>query len=197
MCKSRQRGCRGIRLHSWGRKIGVVPQEALLCFPEQSVRICSGVKPDASEKKSKALEIAQAKEVVDRLPQGLVQGKPWRPGIFPGGQRQPGWRLPARWWQSRKFWFLDDSASALDFATDAALLKRALRSPHGGMTVFMVSPAMPARYRNIADQIVIMVWGKAVGIRTYEQLFENCRTIQEICLSQMRGKSWQGWNTAY
>ena len=163
------------------RKIGVVPQEALLFSGTIRENMQWG-KPDASEEEiEKALEIAQAKEVVDRLPQGLDSRVSRGGRNFSGGQRQ---RLTiARALVAKpEILILDDSASALDFATDAAL-RRALRSHTGGMTVFMVSQRA-STIRN-ADQIVVMDEGKAVGIGTHEQLFENCRIYREICLSQM------------
>ena len=77
---------------------------------------------------------------------------------------------------------MDDSASALDFATDAKL-RMAIQKGTKDMTVFIVSQrATTIRH---ADQIVVLDDGAAVGIGTHEELFENCEVYREICLSQL------------
>lgn len=111
----------------------------------------------------------------------------WRPGwnraerTSPGGQKQ---RLTiARALVGKpSILILDDSASALDFATDAAL-RKALRTETKGMTVIMVSQrASTIRY---ADQILVLDDGGMAGLGTHEELFENCPVYREICLSQL------------
>ena len=77
---------------------------------------------------------------------------------------------------------LDDSASALDFATDARL-RKAIKNETKGMTVFLVSQRV-STLRN-ADFIVVLDDGKAVGIGRHDELFENCSVYREICLSQL------------
>ena len=78
---------------------------------------------------------------------------------------------------------LDDSASALDYATDAAL-RKAIRNMSGDMTVFIVSQRTSSiRY---ADQIVVLDEGKMVGLGTHEELLESCHVYREIYESQYR-----------
>ena len=84
---------------------------------------------------------------------------------------------------------MDDSASALDFATDAAL-RKALRSQTKGMTVFMVSQR--AGTVRAADRIVVLDDGKIAGIGPHQELFERCAVYQEICLSQMNAEEAAG-----
>ena len=77
---------------------------------------------------------------------------------------------------------LDDSSSALDFATDAKL-RKAIKEETKGMTVFLVSQrASSIRY---ADQILVLDDGKMAGIGTHEELLKTCNVYQEICLSQL------------
>ena len=80
---------------------------------------------------------------------------------------------------------LDDSASALDFATDAAL-RRAVSRLEGEMTVFIVSQRA-ASIRQ-ADQILVLDDGKLQGKGTHKELMENCPVYREICLSQLSEK---------
>ena len=77
---------------------------------------------------------------------------------------------------------MDDSASALDFATDAAL-RRALKTETKRMTVLMVSQR--ASTVKAADQIIVMDDGRIAGIGTHQQLMEQCEVYREICLSQL------------
>lgn len=81
-----------------------------------------------------------------------------------------------------KILILDDSASALDFATDAAL-RKAIRESTKDMTVFMVSQR--ATTIKNADRILVLDDGKLVGIGTHRELLENCEVYREICLSQL------------
>lgn len=76
---------------------------------------------------------------------------------------------------------LDDSASALDYATDAAL-RKALRRETKGMTVLMISQR--ANTVKGADKIVVLDDGEIAGIGTHEELFDSCQVYREICLSQ-------------
>ena len=81
-----------------------------------------------------------------------------------------------------KILILDDSASALDFATDAAL-RKAIKEDTKDMTVFMVSQRA-ATIKN-ADQILVLDDGKLVGLGSHRQLLDNCQVYREICLSQL------------
>ena len=127
-----------------------------------------------------ALRVAQAEEFVRKLPDGLdtriLQGGE----NLSGGQKQR-LTIARALVGSPEILVLDDSASALDFATDAAL-RRAIAALDREMTVLIVSQrANTVRY---ADQIVVLDDGKAVGIGTHEQLLESCEEYQEIYWSQ-------------
>ncbi|MBR1855969.1 MAG: ABC transporter ATP-binding protein, partial [Oribacterium sp.] len=77
---------------------------------------------------------------------------------------------------------LDDSASALDFATDAAL-RKAIKRDTGNMTVFIISQRV-STVRN-SDKIVVLDDGNVAGIGTHDELFNSCEVYKEICLSQL------------
>ena len=128
--------------------------------------------------------MAQAKEIVEGKEDGLdtriLQGG----RNLSGGQRQ---RLTIARALVKKpeILILDDSASALDFATDARL-RRALRDLEWDTTVFLVSQRI-STVQN-ADRILVMDDGRLVGDGTHEELYETCQVYREICLSQMDQK---------
>lgn len=165
-------------------KVGIVPQRAVL-FSGTLRQNMQWRKQDATDEEIwQALETAQAASFVRKMPDGLdsviLQGGK----NLSGGQKQ---RLTiARALVGEpEILILDDSASALDFATDAAL-RRAIAKFSAGrgnrMTTIIVSQrANTVRY---ADQIVVLDDGKAAGIGTYEQLLESCQTYREIYWSQ-------------
>lgn len=161
-------------------KVGVVPQHAVLFAGTIRENMRWG-KPNATDEEIyRALSIAQAKEFVDEKPEGLdtpiLQGGK----NFSGGQRQ---RLTiARALVGEpEILILDDSASALDFVTDARL-RRAIAEQTKGMTVFIVSQRA-ASIRH-ADQILVLDDGRQVGLGTHEELLRDCEVYQEICMSQ-------------
>lgn len=162
-------------------QIGMVPQAAVLF----SGTIRSNLrwrKADGSEDELwAALELAQAADFVRALPEGLDSPVAQGGKNFSGGQRQ---RLTiARALVGfPSILILDDSASALDFATDAAL-RRALKRDTAGMTVLMVSQR--ANTVKGADRIVVLDGGAVAGIGTHAELFESCPVYREICLSQL------------
>ena len=84
---------------------------------------------------------------------------------------------------------LDDSSSALDFATDAAL-RRAIRKETGKMTVFLVSQRASSVRQ--ADKILVLDDGELAGVGTHQQLFESCQVYREICLSQLSEEEVEG-----
>lgn len=165
-------------------KVGIVPQRAVL-FSGTLRQNMQWRKQDATDEEIwQALETAQAASFVRKMPDGLdsviLQGGK----NLSGGQKQ---RLTiARALVGEpEILILDDSASALDFATDAALRRAIAKfSAERGnrMTTIIVSQrANTVRY---ADQIVVLDDGKAAGIGTHEQLLENCQTYREIYWSQ-------------
>ena len=169
-------GLRGLR-----ERIGVVPQRAVLFTGTIRDNMRWGKKDATDEEIMEALEIAQAEDVVESKDGGLdariLQGGK----NLSGGQKQ---RLTiARALVRRpEILILDDSASALDFATDARL-RRAIREKTDHMTVFLVSQR--ATTVKQADQILVLDDGKLAGIGKHEDLFESCRVYREICLSQL------------
>lgn len=163
------------------RLVGTVPQKAAVVSGtiRENLR---WAKPDATDEELwAALKTAQAESFVEALPQKLETRVEQGGKNFSGGQKQ---RLTiARALVGKpSILILDDSASALDFATDAAL-RKALRTETKGMTVIMVSQrASTIRY---ADQILVLDNGGMAGLGTHEELFENCPVYREICLSQL------------
>ena len=165
-------------------KVGIVPQRAVL-FSGTLRQNMQWRKQDATDEEIwQALETAQAASFVRKMPDGLdsviLQGGK----NLSGGQKQ---RLTiARALVGEpEILILDDSASALDFATDAALRQAIAKFSAGRgnrMTTIIVSQrANTVRY---ADQIVVLDDGRATGIGTHEQLLESCQTYREIYWSQ-------------
>lgn len=163
------------------RLVGVVPQQAVL-FTGTIRDNMQWAAPGASDEEIwQALEIAQAAEFVRGKP-GMLDAPVETAGRnFSGGQRQ---RLTiARALVPKpKILILDDSASALDFATDAAL-RKAIKEETHGMTVFIVSQRAASVQR--ADHILVLDDGKLVGDAPHAELLRNCEVYKEICLSQL------------
>lgn len=163
--------------------VGVVPQKAALVSGSVRDNMKWG-KPDATDEEiNAALKTAQALDFVnekDGLNSKILQGGK----NLSGGQIQ---RLTIARALVRKpeILILDDSSSALDFATDAAL-RRAIKSDTDNMTVFIVSQ----RFSTIknADIIIVLDDGKVCGIGKHNELFENCNEYRDICLSQLSSK---------
>lgn len=163
--------------------IGVVPQKAALVSGTVRDNVKWG-KPDATDEEIiKALKTAQAIDFVnekDGLDSKILQGGK----NLSGGQIQ---RLTIARALVRKpeILILDDSSSALDFATDAAL-RRAIKADTDNMTVFIVSQ----RFSTIknADMIIVLDDGSVCGIGKHDELFENCEEYKEICESQLSSK---------
>ncbi len=161
-------------------QIGVVMQKAVLFHGSIRDNLRWG-KPDATDEELwKALEIAQAKEVVAGKEGGLDAMVEAGGRNFSGGQRQR-LTIARALVKNPKLLILDDASSALDFATDAAL-RKAIRHMEHTPTTFIVSQrASSIRY---ADQIFVLDDGRLVGSGTHEQLLESCPVYTEIFESQ-------------
>lgn len=164
--------------------IGVVPQKAVLFKGTIAENLRWGREDALDEELEEAIEIAQAKEFVDAK-QGRLDFKVEQGGRnLSGGQKQ---RLTIARALVRKpaILILDDSASALDFATDAKL-RKSIRNMKGEPIVFIVSQrASSIQY---ADQILVMDDGELVGVGIHEKLLKVCPTYQEIYYSQFPEK---------
>lgn len=162
-------------------KIGVVPQRAVLFKGSLRENMRWGKRDATDEEIYKALDTAQAREFVDSKEKGLDLLIEQGGKNLSGGQKQ---RLTIARALVRKpeILIMDDSASALDFATDAAL-RKAIRENTENMTVFLVSQrATTIRH---ADQILVLDDGKLVGAGTHRELLDQCEVYREICLSQL------------
>ena len=162
------------------RSIGIVPQKAVLFHGTIRENLRWGDENASDEMLWQALETAQAREVV-KDKEGELDAEVLQGGSnFSGGQRQ---RLTIARALVRKpgILILDDSASALDYATDAKL-RMAIRSMENPPTTFIVSQrAASVRF---ADQIIVLDDGEMAGIGTHEELLETCGVYQEIYYSQ-------------
>ena len=165
-------------------KIGFVPQKASLFEGSLRDNMKWGKEDATDEEIYQALDIAQAREFVDQKEQRLDFRIEQNGGNLSGGQKQ---RLTIARALVRKpeILILDDSASALDFATDARL-RKAIKENTDNMTVFLVSQRV-STIRN-ADHILVLDDGKIAGIGTHLQLLKENQVYKEICASQMAGE---------
>lgn len=163
-------------------KVGVVLQKAVLFHGTIRENLAWG-NPDATEEQMyRALEIAQAKEFVDFKEGGLDFVIEQGGKNLSGGQRQR-LTIARAIVRQPKLLILDDSASALDFATDAAL-RKAIRGMGGDTTVLIVSQRA-ASIRH-ADKIIVLDDGEIAGIGTHETLLSDCSVYREIYDSQFQ-----------
>jgi len=179
------RNVKEYELETLREKIGIVPQKAVLFEGTIADNLRWG-KGDATEEEMwKALEISQAKEFVEKKEGGLNAPVAQGGKNLSGGQRQ---RLTiARALVRRpEVLILDDSASALDFATDAAL-RKAIRKMEDSPIVFIVSQRTSSIQH--ANKIIVLEDGMVVGMGTHQELLQNCSVYQEIYYSQFDKKS--------
>lgn len=163
------------------KQIGIVPQRANL-FSGTLRQNMQWSDEDASDSQiSKALSIAQASEFVDKLPQGydtaIMQGGK----NLSGGQKQR-LTIARALVGNPRILILDDSSSALDFATDTAL-RKAITEEIKDVTVLIVSQRATSIQH--AHKIIVLDDGHLVGVGTHDELINSCSIYQEICLSQV------------
>ncbi len=161
-------------------QIGMVPQKAVLFKGTIRSNLQWGKADATDEEMWQAIALAQAREVVEGK-EGKLDAEVAQNGKnFSGGQRQ---RLTIARALVRKpeILILDDSASALDYATDANL-RRAIRSLEGNMTTFIVSQRASSIMH--ADKIIVLDDGEIAGLGTHEELLNHCGVYQEIYYSQ-------------
>ena len=175
---------RSIPAQELRRRVGVVPQRAVLFKGTVRSNLQWG-KPDATDEELwQAIDTAQAREVVEGK-EGKLDAEIAQNGKnLSGGQRQ---RLTIARALVRKpeILILDDSASALDYATDAKL-RQALKEVEKETTTFIVSQRASTIHH--ADRIIVLDDGMIAGMGTHEQLLENCEVYQEIYYSQFEKK---------
>ena len=164
------------------RAVGVVPQRAQLFSGTIRSNLLWGNANATDEELWAALETAQAAEFVRQKPLGLDERVEQGGRNLSGGQRQ---RLTIARALVKKpeILILDDSASALDFATDAAL-RKALKALPGNLTVVIVSQRTSSLQH--ADQILVLEDGHQAGLGTHQQLLETCGVYREIYDSQFQ-----------
>lgn len=162
------------------KKVGIVMQKAVLFSGTIRENLLWGNSDATDEELTEALKTAQALEVVEKKEGGLFAQVAQGGKNFSGGQKQ---RLTIARALVKKpeILILDDSASALDYATDAAL-RRAIAGMKDQPTVFIVSQRASSVLH--ADQILVLDDGELAGIGTHEVLLENCEVYREIYYSQ-------------
>lgn len=163
-------------------KVGVVPQKAVLFKGTIRDNICWGKAGAEEEEIWQALRIAQAEEIVQKKENKLDFMIAQNGRNLSGGQRQ---RLTIARALVRKpeILILDDSASALDYATDANL-RKALQEMEDKPTIFIVSQRTVSIQH--ADLVLVLDDGEMVGMGTHEELLKSCETYQEIYASQFK-----------
>lgn len=170
------------------RHIGLVPQKAVLFRGTLRDNMCWG-KPDAKDPEIwDALKTAQAYDFVKEKGEGLDLPVEQGGRNFSGGQKQR-LTIARSLVRQPEILILDDSASALDFATDAAL-RKAIREQTGQRTVFLVSQRVSTVRQ--ADLIIVLDEGQIAGIGKHEELVDHCEVYREICLSQLSEKEVKG-----
>lgn len=163
-------------------QIGYVPQKSMLFSGTVESNLRYANEDAGAGELAAALEIAQAKEFVDSVPEGLALEISQGGTNVSGGQRQ---RLAIARALSRSvpIYILDDSFSALDFRTDTKL-RQALKSRLAGRTVFIVTQRVAAVKQ--ADRILVLDEGRLVGAGSHRELMESCEVYRDIALSQLK-----------
>ena len=167
--------------------IGIVPQKAVLFKGTIRHNMQWRDKNATDEDIWNALDIAQAKDFVEKKPDKLDEMILQEGKNLSGGQRQR-LTIARALVGDPEILILDDSASALDLATDARL-RKAIHEKTRDMTVFIVSQRISSI--KSADKIIVLDDGKIAGIGTHSELYNGCEVYKEICLSQLSEKEAQ------
>lgn len=170
------------RMDDLRQHIGIVMQKAVLFHGTIRENIRWGAPEATDEQINEALELAQAAEVVAEKPEGLDYEIEQGGRNLSGGQRQR-FTIARALVRKPSVLILDDSASALDFATDAKL-RKALAGLKSTSTIFIVSQRTSSIQQ--ADKILVLDDGKLVGMGTHEELLKNCSVYKEIYDSQFK-----------
>ena len=161
-------------------KVGMVPQKAVLFHGTIRDNMKMGREDASDEEIFEALKTAQALEIVENKPGKLDTVLSEGGKNLSGGQRQR-LTIARALVRNPEVLILDDSASALDFATDANL-RKAIAEDTNDMTVFIVSQRAASIMH--ADKIIVLDDGQMVGYGTHQELLKQCEVYQEICYSQ-------------
>jgi ATP-binding cassette subfamily B multidrug efflux pump len=172
---------RNVTQHELRDKIGYIPQQAVLFSGTIESNIKYADENASNETMTKSAEIAQAMDFITENEQGFASAVSQGGVNLSGGQKQ---RLSIARALAKKpeIYIFDDSFSALDFKTDAAL-RKALKQETGNATVLIVTQRVGHIMR--AEQIVVLDNGLIAGIGTHKELMENCSVYREIALSQL------------
>lgn len=165
-------------------RIGIVPQKAVLFKGTIRENLLMGNENATEEEIWRALEISQSAEFVKSKPEGIETKVSQGGKNLSGGQKQR-LTIARALVRNPEILILDDSASALDYATDAAL-RKSIREMDSVPAVFIVSQRASSILH--ADKIVVLDDGQVSGIGTHEELLKNCEVYQEIYYSQYPDK---------
>ena len=179
---------RDVSQHALRAQLGYVPQAAFLFSGTIASNVGYGVDDADEDRIRAAADVAQASDFIAERPEGLATLISQVGTNVSGGQRQRLAIARALATDARAYLF-DDSFSALDYKTDAAL-RHELSSRLGGKTVVIVAQRISTVLN--ADQIVVLDDGRVVGAGTHEQLMESCQEYREIAMSQLSEEELKG-----
>ena len=179
---------RDVSQHALRAQLGYVPQAAFLFSGTIASNVGYGVDDADEDRIRAAADVAQASEFIAERTEGLATPISQGGTNVSGGQRQRLAIARALATDARAYLF-DDSFSALDYKTDAAL-RHELSSRLGGKTVVIVAQRISTVLN--ADQIVVLDDGRVVGAGTHEQLMESCQAYREIAMSQLSEEELKG-----
>ena len=179
---------RDVSQHALRAQLGYVPQAAFLFSGSIASNVGYGVDDADEDRIRAAADVAQASEFIAERTEGLATPISQGGTNVSGGQRQRLAIARALATDARAYLF-DDSFSALDYKTDAAL-RHELSSRLGGKTVIIVAQRISTVLN--ADQIVVLDDGRVVGAGTHEQLMESCQEYREIAMSQLSEEELKG-----